>query len=518
MHTSVQLETPCEIINVVPLNPLISKCQIKVCYVGDDPNRNKSVITKEVAKQMANSLPGSPIVGFYNEASGDFEEHNRSIDISNGKIVVRDTTRPYGFVDLNAKVWFQKYLDDGKYEREYLVTEGYLWTGQYPECQRIIDNGNNQSMELDDDSLDGTWTNFSNGKPKLFIINEAIVSKLCILGENCEPCFEGSNITPTQFSFDNGFKHKIYSMMQELKELKTILNNNKGGTQVFTKYSVTVGDNLWNQLYSNIDHENYSLSNVLLEGDQLFAVLQSRSDNSKYSRVNFSLNEDKVENMSEVEDMAGFVPLAEAQFAQADVEAFEASFKKKEDDDKDKNKQTNDPNSDKNTEGNTSKSGDNSKDDEGNGDNNSNPDDDEDEKKKKKGKYTLEEIPEYVELSNKYSALQADYDALKSEVDGLREFKLASERTQKQEMIDKFYMLSDEDKKDVTENIDKYSLDDIEAKLSVICVRNKVNFNLDDDEHKDAPPTTFNFNGEEFDDVSTPAWVKAAMEVEKEMK
>lgn len=516
MHTSIQLETPCEIINVVPLNPLISKCQIKVCYVGDDPNRNKSVITKEVAKQMANSLPGSPIVGFYNEASGDFEEHNRSIDISNGKIVVRDTTRPYGFVDLNARVWFQKYLDDGKYEREYLVTEGYLWTGQYPECQRIIDNGNNQSMELDNNSLDGTWTNSNNGKPKLFIINEAIVSKLCILGENCEPCFEGSNITPIHFSFDNGFKHKIYSMMQELKELKTIINNNKGGTQVFTKYSVTVGDNLWNQLYSNIDNENYSLSNVLLEGNQLFAVLQSRSDNSKYSRMNFSLNEGKVENMSEVEEMVGFVPLAETQFTQADVEAFEASFKKKKEEDEDKNKQTKDPNSDKNEEGNTSKS-DNNKDGEGTGNNKSNSDDDEDEKKKNKCKYNLEEIPEYIELSNKYSALQTDYDSLKTEVESLRAFKLSSERTQKQEMIDKFYMLSDEDKKDVTDNIDKYSLDDIEAKLSVICVRNKVNFNLDD-EHKDTSPTTFNFNGEEFDYVSTPAWVKAAMEVEKEMK
>lgn len=505
MHTSVQLETPCEIINVVPLNPLISKCQIKVCYVGDDPNRNKSVITKEVAKQMANSLPGSPIVGFYNEASGDFEEHNRSIDISNGKIVVRDTTRPYGFVDLNARVWFQKYLDDGKYEREYLVTEGYLWTGQYPECQRIIDNGNNESMELDNNSLDGTWTNSNNGKPKLFIINEAIVSKLCILGENCEPCFEGSNITPIHFSFDNGFKHKIYSMMQELKELKTIINNNKGGTQVFTKYSVTVGDNLWNQLYSNIDNENYSLSNVLLEGNQLFAVLQSRSDNSKYSRMNFSLNEGKVENMSEVEEMAGFVPLAETQFAQADVEAFEASFKKKKEEDEDKNKQIKYPNSDNNKDG------------EDTGNNKSNSDDDEDEKKKNKCKYNLEEIPEYIELSNKYSALQTDYDSLKTEVESLRTFKLSSERTQKQEMIDKFYMLSDEDKKDVTNNIDKYSLDDIEAKLSVICVRNKVNFNLDD-EHKGTPPTTFNFNGEEFDDVSTPAWVKAAMEVEKEMK
>ena len=67
MHTSVKLDTPIEFINITPLNPLISKCQIKVCYVGDKPNRNRSVITKEVAKQMANSLPGCPIVGFYNE-------------------------------------------------------------------------------------------------------------------------------------------------------------------------------------------------------------------------------------------------------------------------------------------------------------------------------------------------------------------------------------------------------------------------------------------------------------------
>ena len=67
MHKSVCLDSPIEFINITPLNPLISKCQIKVCYVGDEPNRNKSIITKEVAKQMANSLPGCPIVGFFNE-------------------------------------------------------------------------------------------------------------------------------------------------------------------------------------------------------------------------------------------------------------------------------------------------------------------------------------------------------------------------------------------------------------------------------------------------------------------
>ena len=106
MHVSIPVENTVEIINVVPVNPLISKCQIKVCYVGDEPNRNRSIITKEVATKLANSIPGSPIVGFYNEHEGDFEEHNRSIEIANGQIKINELTRPYGFVDLNAKVWF----------------------------------------------------------------------------------------------------------------------------------------------------------------------------------------------------------------------------------------------------------------------------------------------------------------------------------------------------------------------------------------------------------------------------
>ena len=89
-HKSIKLESPIEFINVTPLNPLISQCQIKVCYVSDEPNRNRSVITKDVAKELANSIPGCPIVGFYNEAKEDFEEHNRMIEIANGEIKIKD--------------------------------------------------------------------------------------------------------------------------------------------------------------------------------------------------------------------------------------------------------------------------------------------------------------------------------------------------------------------------------------------------------------------------------------------
>ena len=78
-------------------------------------------------------------------------------------------------------------------------------------------------MELDEGTLNGSWTKDDNGNLKFFIINEAIISKLCILGENVEPCFEGSQIK-AEFSFEEGFKNTWFSMIQEVKELL-----NKGG-------------------------------------------------------------------------------------------------------------------------------------------------------------------------------------------------------------------------------------------------------------------------------------------------
>ena len=568
-HTSIRLETPCEFINVTPLNPLISKCQIKVCWVGDEPNRNKSIITKDVARDMANTLPGSPIVGYFNEAKGDFEEHNRVIDISNGKFAIKDTTRPYGFVDLGAKVWFQKFLDDGETEREYLMTEGYLWTGQYPEAQRIIDQGNNQSMELDDKLIDAFWTKDGKGKPQFFIINEAIISKLCVLGDDCEPCFEGSNITAPQitFSFEDGFKEQLFSMMNEIKKVL----NEGGAPTVFTRYAVEIGDSLWSSIYSYLEHTYprandegyvydsvYRIEGIYEEGSQKFAILQNRS-NSKYFRMNFSLDDTTgfAASAELVEVTKTYVPAAEPQFALADVEAFELEYAKKkkgekeEDEDEKKKPEDGDDESKKPED---KKSGEEDDEDDSSDDDDADDDDEEKKKKKKtkfkkdekdddedkcpkcgkpksectcededdddnkgkKSKYNLDEIEEYVELSQKYSALESDYNAMKAEMATLVEFKKSIEKKDKEAMIASFYMLSDEEKKDVIDNIDTYSLEDIEAKLSIICVRNKVNFNLDEDNKETTKPTTFSLDGSLGDD-NVPAWVKSLRNVAKSM-
>ena len=456
LHSSIKMNYPCEMINISPINPLISKCQIKVCYVSDKPNRNGSIITKDVARDMANSLPGSPIVGYFNENSGDFEEHNRSIEISQGEFKIKDTTKPYGFVDLGAKCWFQKFKE-GNVEREYLMTEGYLWTGQYPECERVLTHGNNQSMELDEKNINAHWAKDENGEPQFFIINEAIISKLCILGEDYEPCFEGAQITKVQFSFEDGFKEKLFSMMNELKELL-----NEGGV--------------------SMDKELLTSEDVIEENqDSNFAV---KTDEEK--------KDDKKDDDKEEKCPKCGKPKSECECDDEDKKKFAVNNPEDKEDKKDEDKC---PECGKPKSECTCKK----------------------DKEDKKEKYNLNEIPEYVELFENYNTLQSQYSALETEVTELREFKVAAERKDKEAMIAGFYMLSDEDKKDVLDNIDTYSLEDIEAKLSIICVRNKVSFDLDNNKEEKKEVVTYSMNDQLNDDNNVPAFVKAMRNVAKDM-
>lgn len=533
-HLSVKMNTPCEFINVTPINPLISKCQIKVCYVGEEPNRNKSVITKEVAMQLANSLPGSPIVGMYHEDVADFGEHDRSIEISNGQVRIKDITKPYGFVDMNAKIWFQKFLDDGVNEHEYLMTEGYIWTGQYPEAKRIIEQGNNQSMELSEDFLNATWTKDVHGNPEFFIINEAIISKLCILGEDCEPCFEGSQITKLEFSFDDGFKNEMFSMMNELKEY--LKEGGAGKVEnTPTVYAVEIGDTLWSVIWTYIERafpspegygSEYRVDGIFEENDTKYIILQNRV-NMKYYRLNFEYTEESGFTPSDVleEVTKTYVPAEVPQFSPEAVEAYMLAYGNRkeepiveEEEEKIEGKvdeETSEEIEEVSEEENCPECGKPVEEcDCGEPSDDTEP----------VAAYNLEEIPEYMELKGLYSELQnrvalleQEREALANEMAPLKSFKKAVEKKEKEAMINRFYMLSDADKADVIENIDTYSLEDIEAKLSVICVRNKVSFDLDEEDEGKKTPITYSLSEEDSDEDVMPAWVRAVFNTAKTM-
>ena len=566
-HISINMEDmPMEIVESTEINPLISKCQIKVCYVGDKPNRNRSIISKDVAREMAPTLRGCAIVGYYNDNKGDFEEHNRIIEISNGKFEIKDPTRPYGFVPTDAKVWFQWFEDDGV-PHEYLMTEGYLWTGQYPECQRIIEEGNNQSMELDTNTLNAYWTKDTNGAPKFFIINEAIISKLCILGEDCEPCFEGASISNVQFSLEDSFKQQVFSMIEKMQE---ILSKDEGGTPVFNTYAVEIGGVLWEAIYEYIYKEFgldedyqliYTIEGIYEDDNQKFAILRNRKDLTYY-RLNFLLSEEEGFLPAEalVQVSPDFKPTEVAQFALEDVAAYEATFVES------KKEKVKDPEPAVDTEfsaveepvAEVQESNEVQNETELVAET-SFVEESANEVEVKKAveeesvaefsneqetapvveepnKYNLDEVVEYQELLEKYFTLEGQVNELNSTIEkfnaqveelnqtitklteennNLAEFKHTIDREKKQELINSFYMLSDELKKDCIDNIDTYSLDDIEAKLSVICVRNKVSFDLDKPEEK--KETVFNLNSvEDENSFDLPAWVQRVQAVAKE--
>lgn len=408
MYTSLPTQDACEFITYPTINPLVSQCQIKVLYVGE--NRNGTVISKAVAAEMGKKLPGSPIVGYYNKEDQDFEGHNKDIEWNGETYDIIDMTKPYGFIGENAHVWFQKFQDEDGVIRDYLLTEGYIWSGIYPESQRIIDKGNNQSMELDKDTLQGNWGISNKNNGRVFIINDATITKLCILGENFEPCFEGAQIT---------------------------------GSAQFGEYS---------------------LQNDLSKLREAIAAMSKQIQ--EYERS--SQMEDQV--IQEQEQEVIETPEAE-------------NFEKIKD----------------------------------------NPIQDEQQKSEEtveEPQYSLEEIPEYIQLKADFEKLQNDYSVLKEENEALvatnqqlNEFKLSVEKKDKQAMIDSFYMLSAEDKQEVQNNIDNYSLNDIEAKLSIICVRNKVDFSLNDkeDEKEKEAPIIFSLDPT-ASDSDIPEWIQAVKE------
>ena len=455
MHQSIATIDSPEFINLQPLeiNPLMSSCEIKVLYLGE--NRNHSYITKEVATEMAKTLRGAPIVGYYKDEKEDFRDHGEKIIFDDEGVKFECLTKPYGFVAPDARVWFQKFEDTddfgNKVTREYLMTTGYLWTGQYEEAKLAIEEGRPQSMELDEETLDGRWSTNNNTGMDFFIINDAIFSKLCILGEDVEPCFEGSSITAPEVSkqftkMDDDFKKTLFTMMQDLKFAL------EGGKDMELEEKVTN------------EEEITEAAEEVVEENETEEVIE---------------NEDSIETET--------ASIEEAPAAEYEAEEAEEGETPSEEIDE--------PAEEEETEETTE------------------PEVEAEEVEIEEEDVAEESEPETVSVEE-YSALKAKYEELLT-------FKNAIEKEKKENLINSFWMLSDEDKKDVRDNINNYSLDDIEAKLSIICVRKKVNFDSEDSaenknntEEENTTVTTYNLEQES----NVPAWISACINTQNSKK
>ena len=452
MHQSIATIDSPEFINLEPLdiNPLMSKCEIKVFYLGE--NRNHSYITKDVATEMAKTLRGAPIVGYYKDSKEDFADHGEKVTFDDEGIHFECMTRPYGFVAPDAKVWFQKFDDYDDFgnsvTREYLMTTGYLWTGQYEECKSVVEgDGKPHSMELDEETLDGRWSENIKTGMDFFIINDAIISKLCVLGDDVEPCFEGSSVTAPKvsasFNLDDGFKRTLFTMMQDLKAAL------EGGNKMSLDENTVVTPE----------------ADVTPNTEDTFTEGTENMDNT--------VQNDATENQENIE-----TPVTE-------------DFSKKEEDEDDSNFKCGDKDKKKSK---CAKQEDEEKKDDSSDD--KKDEEDEDEKK-------------FSALSAEHEALKAQFSELQKDYQALIAFKNEVESAKKDEMIKSFYMLSDEDKKEVVDNKDKFTLEEIESKLSVIFTKKslaEMSIKTESDA-EEKPTVTFGLDDASIDSV--PAWISA---------
>ena len=424
-NTSVATIAAPEFVNLAEdaLNPGISKADVKVLYLGE--NRNGSFINKETAMKMSETLRACPIVGAYRKDIDDFGDHGEIIHIENGEITFDCATVPYGFVAPDAKVWFKEFTDYDEFgntvNREYLMTTAYLWTGQYPEIERCVKEGMGQSMELDGKSIDGHWAENSESGIEFFIINDASFTKLCVLGDGVEPCFEGASVEAPNISdkfSKEGFTTTLYNMMNELKFA----------------------------LAENANAKNANAKDAEKTDD---------SESAKEETTEFA------EKAEEVEETAD-----EAETFAEEVEEADNVVEENLDQESDFSANTEEEKESEEVVENTEESADNE---------------------------FAEKDAEIETLKSEIASLQEKYTLLEAEAEELRSYKASRISADKDALINKYNMLSDDDKAEIIANKDSYSYEEIESKLALLYVKKNVDFDDQEEEVPVSNETTLTF-------------------------
>ena len=445
-----------EFIDIQPYNPLISQCTIKVLYLGK--NRNGSFIDKNTAIQMANSLPGTPIVAAWRKDVEDFGDHGHVITIEDGEI--KDEGDPVADEFGNET------------EHEYMMTTGYLWTGQFEEVQKAVKEGQPQSMELDEETLDGHWANDAKSGMDFFIINDAVFSKLCILGDDIEPCFEGASVTggvDSNYTESTEFAHTLYTM---IKQLQDIIGTKEGGknmpekpeeleaTEVVTDFVVGSGKNEEPQKETKDSEAKKEEKTPSKEAE---------------SATDHAVKDDKQEEeqVAEEEEKKEQTDAKKRKCALEDEEKKDETFEQENDEDKKK------PEIDS----------------------------------KKKRECSLDSSVNEVEVSASSAfALEQENEKLRAELESLRQFKLSIENEKKDALIAKYHMLSDEDKADVIAHKEEYTLEQIDEKLALIYVRKNVDFSTVDghQEEEEKMDSILSFSLDDSEDAEVVSDIQAA--------
>lgn len=252
--------------DVTPYNDTISKARVRIFYRG--LNRNGSFINDEFAEKLINSLPYAPVKGIYDDVQEDYTDHGTE----------RTQGRAYGVVMGPNEIEFawEPHLDEDGVEREYACANVLLWTSLYEEAKEIP--GKSQSMELYEPSIQG-YVKTIDGR-RVFEFTDACFLGLQALGEDVEPCFEGSSF----FS--------LYDKLFEETDPK-----DEGEKQMLKNFRLSANEKaqqIWELLNPYVEGEegwviNYAITDVYDD-----CVVVYDYEHPGYIKINYSVENDQI--------------------------------------------------------------------------------------------------------------------------------------------------------------------------------------------------------------------------------
>ena len=175
--------------------------RVKVGVFTKYGNRNGSYIKDNVAEMMINhAIEGdTPVVGFFDPETKAWAGHTGPT-LANG----------YGYIK-GFEGW-QPFQDTDGIVRDYAVFDVVLFSKYFNEANFVV--GQNQSMELDINSIEGDWADI--GGKEYFVYTKAEIMGLCIIG-NHEPCFSVSSFFSKNDDTYKSQYEKYSSLLADLK-------------------------------------------------------------------------------------------------------------------------------------------------------------------------------------------------------------------------------------------------------------------------------------------------------------
>lgn len=288
------LEIPNSNFNLTYKNDLVTHVKLRVFYQG--LTKDRRLFTEEFSNKLLASLPQTPVVGYWDDATEDFVGHNHTQFI-------------YGYVPENAKFGFEIDPDGTK----WAVTEIVLFTGRGDNigkvAQKII--GKKHSLELDSGSMKYAVKRNPDGQMQHIELQDGKFVGLSVLGDNQTPAFEGS-----AFFTDKGIKTcELGECVKEVKEKYSVFLSNTdkqvGGEDVKTEETKKVPAEILTELQNFMRVTEDEMAKGIMEaaygkfGQNIFVVQWSSVDDmivfmdmadGNYYRAKFYMTgDDKIE-------------------------------------------------------------------------------------------------------------------------------------------------------------------------------------------------------------------------------